>query len=229
MGPAFAAVSRSCRAFQSTHPVWDGTVKVQLVPLSADISIHPSRVGWDAYHSGRRQRATAISIHPSRVGWDCFVAYARHDVGISIHPSRVGWDLVCWMPLASPPISIHPSRVGWDQLIAGALFFALANFNPPIPCGMGPVSPCSHSPERSFQSTHPVWDGTGGRTMPTSQELISIHPSRVGWDVGSSWAACAHRAFQSTHPVWDGTGDGASQPQPAENFNPPIPCGMGLE
>ncbi len=35
---------------------------------------------------------------------------------------------------------------------------------------------------------------------------ISIHPSRVGWDLASDLLHHMHNIFQSTHPVWDGTG-----------------------
>ena len=34
--------------------------------------------------------------------------------------------------------------------------------------------------------------------------------------------------FQSTHPVWDGTYRFADDANPVTDFNPPIPCGMGL-
>ena len=35
--------------------------------------------------------------------------------------------------------------------------------------------------------------------------MISIHPSRVGWDQALIENAMGYDAFQSTHPVWDGT------------------------
>ena len=34
--------------FQSTHPVWDGTVRKLDARAEGEISIHPSRVGWDS-------------------------------------------------------------------------------------------------------------------------------------------------------------------------------------
>ena len=34
---------------------------------------------------------------------------------------------------------------------------------------------------------------------------ISIHPSRVGWDLLPYSLTSVHSVFQSTHPVWDGT------------------------
>ena len=36
-------------------------------------------------------------------------------------------------------------------------------------------------------------------------EQISIHPSRVGWDIMDDVRSVVHQLFQSTHPVWDGT------------------------
>ena len=35
--------------------------------------------------------------------------------------------------------------------------------------------------------------------------LISIHPSRVGWDIDDGELVGVYDIFQSTHPVWDGT------------------------
>ena len=55
--------------FQSTHPVWGGTLEITIKDTETGISIHPPRVGWD--HNGRKILANAdISIHPPRVGWD---------------------------------------------------------------------------------------------------------------------------------------------------------------
>ena len=34
---------------------------------------------------------------------------------------------------------------------------------------------------------------------------ISIHPSRVGWDLITLCFGLEFSLFQSTHPVWDGT------------------------
>ena len=56
--------------FQSTHPVWDGTHLLFLLFLLQIISIHPSRVGWDSPDALTQDISLHISIHPSRVGWD---------------------------------------------------------------------------------------------------------------------------------------------------------------
>ena len=192
--------------FQSTHPVWDGT--------SLGLA---GRRGWWYFNPpipcgmGRRSTARSkyqspISIHPSRVGWD---AAGREPGGggspISIHPSRVGWDLArlesvdpivvfqsthpVWDGTGGnqdidkkAAISIHPSRVGWDGR---------------QPHAVGKAS--------SFQSTHPVWDGTYQIMRRLIRYCISIHPSRVGWDVSTGLFFAAIFLFQSTHPVWDGT------------------------
>ena len=127
---------------------------------------------------------------------------------ISIHPSRVGWDKNAGGGLpALQGISIHPSRVGWDPS-GGRSENRSRHFNPPIPCGMGPfLSTISRGFLQKFQSTHPVWDGTAesGRIIFCSG--ISIHPSRVGWDLCFFTPMLSAPLFQSTHPVWDGTED----------------------
>ena len=123
-------------------------------------------------------------------------------------------------------ISIHPSRVGWDSWDqpGAAMRF---DFNPPIPCGMGPVqhSPVAYvevisihpsrvgwdidilSPILSCRiSIHPSrvgWDRQGYRK--DGFQNISIHPSRVGWDLPTRLRSLRATLFQSTHPVWDGT------------------------
>ncbi len=78
--------------FQSTHPVWGGTVLGLTSADDCTISIHPPRVGWDGafdiVHS-----VHVISIHPPRVGWDVFISSISLRTYISIHPPRVGWDL----------------------------------------------------------------------------------------------------------------------------------------
>ena len=102
------------------------------------------------------------------------------------------------------------------------------NFNPPIPCGMGPAQPLLLRDSTSyfnppipcgmgrslilltwiralFQSTHPVWDGTKTLWCFDRDIGISIHPSRVGWDDSPTLSVVYDRRFQSTHPVWDGT------------------------
>ena len=95
--------------------------------------------------------------------------------------------------------------MGWD---CGVTCHTLkgADFNPPIPCGMGHDSLIFNAKFFKFQSTHPVWDGTLHVDRDPHIRIISIHPSRVGWDIHLRTFAAA-----------------------IDNFNPPIPCGMGLK
>ena len=127
----------------------------------------------------------------------------------------------------SRPISIHPPRVGWDHSQAGR-----------------------RDKIKIFQSTHPVWGGTG---------LLALHclgtkhfnpPTPCG--VGLGFVCPRHKleTFQSTHPVWGGTPCSIQAVHRKHisihpprvgwdcfasnfcgvrrNFNPPTPCGVGL-
>jgi len=55
-----------------------------------------------------------------------------------------------------------------------------------------------------FQSTHPAWDVTPGKSGPVSLLRISIHTSRMGCD-GALCQKWPRTKFQSTHPAWDVT------------------------
>ena len=204
MGLPFPPMLIPMFLFQSTHPVWDGTRQRGLLSANNGISIHPSRVGWDFL--GDEKQADAMIFQSTHPVWDA-TRLPEH-----IHPELL--------------ISLLPSRVGWD--IARQRFrLVLEHFNPPIPCGMG-LQQTSHGREAGvFQSTHPVWDGTYPAPFTLIYMKISIHPSRVGWDQSSSPRCRDIQGFQSTHPVWDGTVRIAVIDQGQDDFNPPIPCGMG--
>ncbi len=89
--------------------------------------------------------------------------------------------ILCRRQPRQPGISIHPSRVGWDADNKKNTP-DIQNFNPPIPCGMGPEECLDAAAAELFQSTHPVWDGTPPPHKRGQIPPISIHPSRVGWD-----------------------------------------------
>ena len=57
-------------AFQSTHPVWDATVRPQVPASCRAISIHASRMGCDLVPWVPSDCVRAISIHASRMGCD---------------------------------------------------------------------------------------------------------------------------------------------------------------
>ena len=80
---------------------------------------------------------------------------------ISIHPPRVGRDLAEIDQFRKETnISIHPPRVGRDRV---DIFFRATAL--------------------LFQSTLPVWGGTGDGSIAQVCREISIHPPRVGRDV----------------------------------------------
>ena len=122
---------------------------------------------------------------------------------ISIHPPLVGWDPKGRKGFHHLVISIHPPLVGWDPEILSQPLHGLY-FNPPTPCGVGPVFLSKTIFSTRFQSTHPLWGGTPCVTPALSVLHISIHPPLVGWDL-RRWPPCGWSRY----------------------FNPPTPCGVG--
>ena len=140
--------------------MWDGTLLFIAATQQRVISIHPSRVGWDSTdsviisclhyfnppipcgmgHCGCRMTVDYWEFQSTHPVWDGtqFINVFLLDHKISIHPSRVGWDYKISYVDKLRIISIHPSRVGWDPF-PPMLIPIFLNFNPPIPCGMGPV------------------------------------------------------------------------------------------
>ena len=102
-------------------------------------------------------------------------------------------------------ISIHPPRVGWDL----KAFFS------------------SVDAEISIHPPRVGWDQALFITPKTIN--ISIHPPRVGWDVWIVLTTAGDDPFQSTHPVWGGTRATTETAHAREHFNPPTPCGVGLD
>ena len=161
-------------------------------------------MGWDK--AKRCQRVSSVDFNPPI------------PCGMGLHQRDLRVEII--------PISIHPSRVGWDFTHSLAPPFVFY-FNPPIPCGMGPIPVLQFGAKSVFQSTHPVWDGTTKHCWIGGMSLISIHPSRVGWDV--EMGDSPEPEPISIHPSrvgWDGYNSRLIIR--SCDFNPPIPCGMGL-
>ena len=110
-------------------------------------------------------------------GMDTF----KDRIKISIHPPRVGRDPDSLEFNRHKPISIHPPRVGRDLTMQRG-FPLCGYFNPPSPCGEGPLRHHHLFQNKVFQSTLPVWGGTAGSSVFSSSDR-----------------------FQSTLPVWGGT------------------------
>ena len=102
----------------------------------------------------------------------------------------------------------------------------LRHFNPPAPCGTGPMTMRASPSFIRFQSTRPLRDGTSEEVREVRQYMISIHPPLAGRDLlkevimatfsisihpplaGRDFC-CRHISllisFQSTRPLRDGT------------------------
>ena len=151
--------------FQSTLPVWGGTLLASITRREGKNFNPPSPCGEGPDdRRGQPVRQTHFNP-PSPCGEGlCATCGRKGGRGISIHPPRVGRD--------------HLSRHHTAQR---------RNFNPPSPCGEGrlatllldPAIIISIHPPRvgrdvaeavargippEFQSTLPVWGGTGGGT-----------------------------------------------------------------
>ena len=138
-GQQVQRMDSATRKFQSTLPVWGGTVVLYDCLLILKISIHPPRVGRDgsasrcafrksSFHSTlpvwggttvskAKRAANNISIHPPRVGRDLSVSmlFATGGVFQSTLPVWGGTEYAAGA-FTSFIISIHPPRVGRDRL-----------------------------------------------------------------------------------------------------------------
>ena len=191
--------------FQSTHPVWDGTFLLRRQLLRCCHFNPPIPCGMGQNQRQRGSVGRNISIHPSRVGWDLSWTTLRSLSQYFNPPIPCGMgqeeaDGVVLSDNFNPPIpcgmgprqrkristtAVHfnppiPCGMGLSALYSASL--SRFDFNPPIPCGMGPDSEVITIVGGVFQSTHPVWDGTWGDKKVADLSSISIHPSRVGWD-----------------------------------------------
>ena len=211
--------------FQSTHPVWGGTSGGWWSGISRDISIHPPRVGWDNGDLCRSEYIRRFqSTHPVW-GGTTENSYGGSVIRISIHPPRVGWDPVQHVSPQQRGISIHPPRVGWD-LSDTVSVARLGDFNPPTPCGVGLGNYTALFYKELFQSTHPVWGGTRNCKVLGAVVPISIHPPRVGWDHRPFSRRRRNTDFNPPTPCGVGRACTATG-RACRNFNPPTPCGVG--
>ena len=202
VGLSWAQAKISLLVFQSTHPLWGGTCNnVVRIFILRFQSTHPL---W---------------------GGTALLFLCNTAIGISIHPPLVGWDGLACFCGNRVPISIHPPLVGWDAL-KSEIRKLQYNFNPPTPCGVGHGGELQFDNFKVFQSTHPLWGGTGTRIYEIWQDIFqSTHPLWGGTTVICGIELFAE--FQSTHPLWGGTRKIAKQAGTILNFNPPTPCGVG--
>ena len=147
--------------FQSTHPVWGGTLEQILSVRPIRISIHPPRVGWDAIKIVDPEAPGIISIHPPRVGWDLLVYGCPNCHGYFNPPTPCGVGPSGGTADGTPPLHFNPpTPCGVGRYQSSHFRPCPGYFNPPTPCGVGPVE----------------------KWMYNIIKDISIHPPRVGWD-----------------------------------------------
>ena len=100
-------------------------------------------------------------------------------------------------------ISIHPPLVGWDAMTPASGTPPMY-FNPPTPCGVGPDDLPALCQVGIFQSTHPLWGGTG-KSKPLRFAPYFNPPTPCGVGPVNGALALSAGVFQSTHPLWGGT------------------------
>ena len=179
--------SRAPLPFQSTLPVWGGTVG-QLVHLRGQRYFNPPSPCGEGplphKASGRNPHFNPPS--PCGEGLQAHLDCRCHD-RISIHPPRVGRDMMSLLKVARAKAfqSTLPVWGGTDRIPRRNN--RKGNFNPPSPCGEGHVVvQFFHADD--LISIHPPRVGRDALRLvwPTISRLISIHPPRVGRDSKSS-------------------------------------------
>ena len=101
------------------------------------------------------------------------------------------------------------------------------NFNPPSPHGEGPGRALGIPEDKQFQSTLPVWGGTGPSTAPRGRPSDFNPPSPCGEGPGRErFRSCVHN-FNPPSPHGEGR-QGGQYPPGSTHFNPPSPHGEGL-
>ena len=171
--------------FQSTLPVWEGTVALNVGKRFTRYFNPPSPCG-EGLRSGPKGRGQ-VRFNP---------------------PSPCGEGRTITTKVISFPSFNPPSPCGEGRRTPDGGPWIIRRFNPPSPCGEGPFlsaqNPIHHHvsihPPRVgrdckifattwslplFQSTLPVWGGTVVSYFNGLIVKVSIHPPRVGRDIGN--------------------------------------------
>ena len=188
--------------FQSTRPLRGGTFRLGLGTMNCKFQ----------------------STRPLRGGTTKFVQMVITSRFQSTRPLRGGTaghdsaELVTW-------ISIHPPLAGRDpDDVQGQPLFA--DFNPPAPCGAGPLIRYWAQMEMQFQSTRPLRGGTILRGAAEDARKISIHPPLAGRDYDVEASHAPRQYFNPPAPCGAGR-SGRLLRRGRRDFNPPAPCGAG--
>ncbi len=128
--------------FQSTHPLRGGTTATGHPPVPHRISIHPPLAGWDdTYQMMPHSNHYFNPPTPCGVGLSSWNKVKDFIEFQSTHPLR-GGTYSQLVHICTMPISIHPPLAGWDlYCFLGHCY--REHFNPPTPCGVGPIGGCA--------------------------------------------------------------------------------------
>ena len=122
---------------------------------------------------------------------------------ISIHPPLAGRDsaVIIWRSLSC--ISIHPPLAGRDCNPLPRMV-SFPHFNPPAPCGAGPLTMARRFPPRHFNPPAPC--GAGLNLKGLRYFLVNFNPP-APCGAGRSFGGRKPRPriFQSTRPLRGGT------------------------
>ena len=170
--------------FQSTLPVWGGTLPVRF-DCGASNRFNPPSPCGEGRGIGIPYAATWLFQSTLPVWGGTFRRFLLLFCFFGFNPpSPCGEGHgFCLRPNAVTSVSIHPPRVGRDG---------------------DAVRPVLR--QAKFQSTLPVWGGTFSFPLQSLKSSVSIHPPRVGRDTGYRCCLSRKNEFQSTLPVWGGTG-----------------------
>ena len=196
-------IKKPCSVFQSTLPVWGGTLITSTGFFGNWISIHPPRVGRD-FQKSCVSLTDKISIHPPRVGRDAKKTARFQATNISIHPPRVGRD------------EQHQKQQRTNQEFQSTLpvwggtrpwarsAWIPAYFNPPSPCGEGRKLGLQGAIRYDFNPPSPC--GEGQIKDSSALDTLLFQSTLPVWG-GTAPAAVDFdgMTFQSTLPVWGGT------------------------
>ena len=169
-------------SFQSTLPVWGGTVQRASLRRPNRYFNPPSPCG-EGLGKGRKRYDMQHFNPPSPCGEGPVQVPPRPEDGANFNPPSPCGEGRADQKIVGDVrgISIHPPRVGRDPNDP-VCRSAPRYFNPPSPCGEGLCRCFSPSNRPGFQSTLPVWGGTPPPKWDGFRHWISIHPPRVGRD-----------------------------------------------
>ena len=193
--------------FQSTLPVWGGTSN-WFLGFCATPHFNPPSPCGEGHKLVELGYLLITPFQSTLPVWGGTLFATPPLAGCEFQSTLPVWGGTATNIVATRPgcISIHPPRVGRDRRYLGYDRDHNSDFNPPSPCGEGPGRARTLIPSvNDFNPPSPCGEGPVLADVFTAWMPISIHPPRVGRDAGP-----AHCKYDCQ-----------------KHFNPPSPCGEG--